>query len=119
MAQRKQRYRGAHDRERRRWALQVEQGLVTCARCGGLIEAGALWDLDHAPDGQSYLGPSHRRCNRRTAAHRAARRAALSGERTTRLNLDENGIFEDPIGTYWRVEPGNPKSRPQRVSRRW
>jgi len=37
----------------------------------------------------------------------------------TRLNLDPNGIFEDPIGAYWRVEPGNPKSRPQRVSRRW
>jgi hypothetical protein len=74
MAPRKQRYRGAHDRERKRWAPQVAQGLVSCARCGRLIEPGALWDLDHAPDGQSYLGPSHQRCNRRTAAHRAARR---------------------------------------------
>jgi hypothetical protein len=119
MAPRKQRYRGAHDRERKRWAKLVAVGDVACARCGGLIDPKAGFDLDHAPDGQSYLGPSHRRCNRRTAAHRTAARATLNGERTTRLNLDANGIFEDPAGTYWRVEPGNPKSRPQRVSRRW
>ena len=119
MAARKQRYRGAHDRERRRWAAQVEQGTVSCARCGGLIEEGALWDLDHAPDGQSYLGPSHQRCNRRTAAHRVAARAALNGGKT-RINYDPHtGIFEDPAGTFWHVDPGNPKSRPQRVSRRW
>ncbi len=118
MAPRKQRYRAAHDRERRRWAPQVAQGIVACARCGGLIGENEPFDLDHAPDGQSYLGPSHQRCNRRTAAHRAAARAMLNGERP-RLNLDDNGIYEDPIRSLWRVEPGNPKSRPQRVSRRW
>jgi hypothetical protein len=118
MAPRKQRYRGQHDRLRRQWKNRIAVEGAACSRCGGAILPGEDFDLDHAPDGQSYLGPSHRACNRRTSAHRVAARAALNGERV-RLNLDANGIFQDPIGTYWRVEPGNPKSRPQRVSRRW
>lgn len=40
---------------------------------GGFIKPGEQWDLDHGDNGVGYRGPSHRRCNRRTAAHRKAR----------------------------------------------
>ena len=69
------RYENArHRAERRRLAPIVAAGLTPCARCGELIAAGAPWDLDHAPDGVSYLGPSHAACNRATSAHAKARR---------------------------------------------
>ena len=50
---------------RRRLAPLVAKGTVPCARCGDLIGAGESWELDHRDDGRGYLGPSHRRCNRR------------------------------------------------------
>jgi len=109
-------YGAVHQRLRRALAREVEQGGVCCVRCGLPIGEHEPWDLDHADDGNGYRGAAHRACNRQTSTHRAGKRATAS---TERLNLDANGIFEDPVGTYWRVEPGNPKSRPQRVSRRW
>jgi len=117
MAPRKQRYRGAHDRERRRWALQVAQGMVSCARCGRLIEPGAHWDLDHAPDGQSYLGPSHRACNRRTSTHRAARRATASVlvESPGTLSAREWSVLPERERN-WRSGDLNPR---RRHSREW
>ena len=57
-------YGHAHRNYRARLAPAVEAGVVRCARCGELIEPGDFWDLDHGPDRMSYLGPSHRRCNR-------------------------------------------------------
>jgi hypothetical protein len=66
-------YGTAHQRERKRWAREVEKGVVACARCGRPIAPGTPWDLDHLPDRSGYLGPSHRRCNRQSSTHRAAR----------------------------------------------
>lgn len=70
-------YGPEHKRLRRRWAREVAQGLVNCARCGGFIYPGEPWDLDHTPERSGYLGPSHRACNRATATHRAKRKRRL------------------------------------------
>jgi hypothetical protein len=68
---RKRGYTSAHDRERARWVAIVAAGGVPCARCGVVIVPVEPWDLDHADDRLSYLGPSHRACNRRTSTRRA------------------------------------------------
>jgi hypothetical protein len=34
------------------------------ARCDELIAADEKWELDHRDDGNGWLGPSHRSCNR-------------------------------------------------------
>jgi|SRR5579862_193339 len=56
-------YGAAHRATRAQWAAQVEAGTVACARCGHLIVPGSEWHLDHADDGDGYLGPSHASCN--------------------------------------------------------
>ncbi len=71
-------YGSAHQKLRARWAKQVERGEVACARCRKLIAPGTPWDLDHSDDRSDYRGPSHRRCNRATATHKAARRRRLT-----------------------------------------
>jgi hypothetical protein len=58
-------YGTAHKKERARVARVVEAGEAACSRCGGLIEPGTEWHLDHADDRQSYRGPSHALCNLR------------------------------------------------------
>jgi hypothetical protein len=66
-------YGNEHQELRKRWARKVAAGAVLCARCRRPIVPGTPWDLDHAPGKAGYLGPSHRRCNRATSTHRAAR----------------------------------------------
>lgn len=64
---RRKRYSSPHQKMRDAVALPVERGEASCARCGELIEPGVDdWDLDHADDGNGYLGPGHSRCNRAT-----------------------------------------------------
>jgi hypothetical protein len=63
---RRQRYSSPHQRLRALVAVAVEQGRASCARCGLPIAPGEPFDLDHADDGNGYLGPSHARCNRAT-----------------------------------------------------
>jgi hypothetical protein len=72
----KQRGYGAkHKALRRRWAREVREGLVNCARCGGFIYPGEAWDLGHVDgDKTRYAGPEHRGCNRATATHKAKRK---------------------------------------------
>jgi hypothetical protein len=68
-------YGAKHKALRKRWASAVERGGVSCARCGRQIIPGTPWDLGHDDhDRTIYTGAEHRRCNRRTAAHRARRR---------------------------------------------
>ena len=47
-------YGAVHQARRRQLAPLVAAGLMTYARCGEPIAAGAPWDLDHAPDRSSY-----------------------------------------------------------------
>jgi hypothetical protein len=61
-------YGARHQAERKRWDALVQAGIVTCARCGFLIEPGTRgWHLDHAEDRLGWLGPSHASCNLRAA----------------------------------------------------
>jgi hypothetical protein len=68
-----------HQKMRERIAPQVEAGLLPCARCGLPILFGQAWELDHAPGKQGYLGPSHRKCNRRAGGKEGA--AITNGQR--------------------------------------
>lgn len=65
----KREYDRAHKRMRKTYAPVLRAGNAVCARCGRPIAPGELWDLDHDdndPLQRRYLGPSHRRCNRRS-----------------------------------------------------
>lgn len=78
-------YGYAHRRLRERWRPRVEAEAVACAICGGLILAGDPWDLSHDPvdaatGGTSYLGPSHRHCNRNTVLERRLRGRGRQGK---------------------------------------
>jgi hypothetical protein len=67
LSPRSKRYSYSHEELRRKLAPQVAAGGIACARCGGPIDPGDPWDLDHTEDGTGYLGPSHASCNRATA----------------------------------------------------
>ena len=72
-------YGQTHRAERKRWARDVERGVVCCARCGRPIIPGTPWVFGHDDhDRTIHTGPEHVRCNRRTSAHRAARRRRRS-----------------------------------------
>lgn len=110
-AQEPARYGSQHQKLRRAMAQEVAAGGVLCVRCGESISPLEGFDLDHADNGNGYLGAAHISCNR---GHLSIKR-----RERVRLDLDKNGIFEDEAGAYWRVDPSDPKSVPQRVSRRW
>ena len=48
----------------------MSTGQAFCARCGGWIQPGTAWDLDHTTDRTGYLGPSHAPCNRAAGARK-------------------------------------------------
>lgn len=75
-------YGSDHVRLRRQWAARIRAGeLVSCARCATQILPDQAWDLDHRDDRTGYLGPSHARCNRATAAHPHAKRRSSRDSR--------------------------------------
>jgi hypothetical protein len=66
-------YGAAHKAFRLRYLRAIESGnVVLCARCSRRILPGTPFDLDHTPDRSSYLGPSHRTCNRRQGGRNGA-----------------------------------------------
>jgi hypothetical protein len=95
-------YGAAHKRLRRQWASRVAAGGVDCARCGQPIVPGSPWDLDHSDDRSSYLGASHRSCNRSVAG-------ALPRQRPGASDVSRFGGLPDP-------DPGNMVAR---WSRHW
>lgn len=79
-------YGVTHKRLRAKWARLVEAGDAWCARCGGWIAPGSLWDLGHDDhDRGLYNGPEHRRCNRAAGARKLnamrRRRSRFKGSR--------------------------------------
>lgn len=71
-----------HRAQRKRWASVVTAGDAYCVepRClvelqGGSrwIPPGSRWHVSHTPDGTTYLGPSHERCNTSEGAARGNR----------------------------------------------
>ena len=75
-------YGAAHRTLRAQYARLVEAGQATCARCGQPLLSGEPFDLDHGPDRSSYLGASHRRCNRLAGGRNGA--AATNARRRAR-----------------------------------
>ena len=71
-------YGSAHVKERKRYERQVKAGNAFCARCGGHIEPGSEWHLDHTDDRSGYLGPSHAACNEEAARRPRRRHRAQS-----------------------------------------
>jgi hypothetical protein len=55
------------------WAARIQQGGVTCARCGKALTSATPWHLDHNADRTGYLGPSCAACNT-SAAGKASHR---------------------------------------------
>jgi hypothetical protein len=67
-------YGTQHQTLRKEWAPLVEQGGVTCWRCGNLIAPGQAWDLGHDDhDRATYRGPEHRGPNRAAGARKGNR----------------------------------------------
>lgn len=66
---------------RRAWAGRIARGAVECYRCGGPLEAGDAFDLEHDPPwsegGREVVGVSHASCNRRHGARLRSRRPPL------------------------------------------
>jgi hypothetical protein len=57
------RYGTVHRKRRARVARAVNAGTAHCVRCGELIPPESEWHLDHADEGQGWLGPAHAQCN--------------------------------------------------------
>ena len=72
---------------------------VACARCGELIAPSERWHLDHADDRNSYLGPSHAKCNLQAAGWKTGLRMAGYPKHDP-----ENGVFWGPP-----IENGQPR----------
>lgn len=91
------RYGRDHRQLRARLRGLVARGAAVCSRCGGRIEPGEEWDLDHTDDGLGYRGPAHRDCNRRTSSR--VERFPVLGE----IPPDDptRGLFFGPEGQRW------------------
>ena len=75
---------GSQHRQLRAAGLAVAVG-KPCARCHELIGAGDAVDLDHADDGDGYLGFSHASCNARAGAVKTNRARAEAYRRAKGL----------------------------------
>ena len=98
------RYGFTHQRTRKLVALEVAAGQARCPRCGEMILPGEPFDLDHA-DGAgngSYLGASHRSCNRAAGNKREVR--------------EPFSYWQDAQGRWWRADY---QGVPVRASRQW
>lgn len=71
-----------HRAERKRWKPLVDRGEAYCVEPRCLVELatgsrwikpGSRWHVSHTPDGATYLGPSHERCNTSEGAARGNR----------------------------------------------
>jgi hypothetical protein len=65
-------YGSQHITLRKQAVRLVESGQGVCVRCGLPIPPGTAFDLDHDETRASYLGVSHRTCNRRAGGKNGA-----------------------------------------------
>jgi hypothetical protein len=95
-------YGGSHQKLRKAWARRVAAGLESCRRCGELIAPGEPFDLDHTDDRTSYLGPSHRKCNRQNldASGCASGDSPLAGVVTGGWQLAEHRVLWIVLGRH-------------------
>ena len=70
-------YGYAHKVLRAKWQQRINNGGVTCARCGKPITRGMAWDLGHTDDRTGYTGPECVRCNRAAGARKRNRLARM------------------------------------------
>jgi hypothetical protein len=90
-----------HKRVRKRWALKVRAGGVTCWRCGGAIPAGSAWDLGHVDEAGRAQGfparhPEHVGCNRATLTHAKTAGVTLTVRQAERPKGPRFGGLPDP-----------------------
>jgi DNA-directed RNA polymerase subunit RPC12/RpoP len=71
-----------HQQARKRWAIKVAIEGYVCARCHAPRPPGSPFELDHADDGITYLGPSCPRCNQAAGGRKARRNDRLRRIRT-------------------------------------
>ena len=105
-------YGHSHQRLRAAVARVVKSGAAVCARCGLPIAPDAAFDLDHARDRLSYLGPSHVRCNRGTASRRTvpllwSRRWFDNPAVGTEVNLGDGLVEVHLGGGHWETMPAS------------
>ena len=65
-------YGADHVAERLRAAELVRGGSAYCVRCGGELSPDEPFDLDHSEDRTTWIGASHRACNRSASRGGAA-----------------------------------------------
>jgi hypothetical protein len=85
-----------------------------CVRCGEVIEAGELWDLDHADEGGGYAGAAHRYCNRAAPGLRGPGPEVEPEPEWPDGPADE--YLPDPAGGFWSPLIDGKRWR---VSREW
>jgi hypothetical protein len=61
-------YGSEHQKLHAQWEPLVDAGMVTCHETICLmpsrwIQPGTPWHLGHTPDGTTWIGPVHQRCN--------------------------------------------------------
>ena len=72
-------YGWEHQKARAEWAVRVEAGECNCTRCGGWVEPGTAWHLDHDDLRTGYLGAAHAACNTWAGSVKAAAQARGAG----------------------------------------
>ncbi|MCL1801761.1 MAG: hypothetical protein FWG25_10450 [Promicromonosporaceae bacterium] len=71
--QKRAKYGADHRRRRRDYQGRINHAPIKCASCPTML-TGTDWDLGHDDDGQNYVGPQCRPCNRRDGANKLNQR---------------------------------------------
>jgi len=111
-------YGSRHRRMREILAIEVELGIVACAKCGELIEPGTPFHLGHNDDRTAWTGAEHAACNLRDAGKKgyAAMRANLEAENRSAGGKNGNRAAQPEPAKGWTGLRG---PNEERWSREW